>query len=51
LCWRRFHAWKKKVEGISVLTEAEWQKKREAESGSGATAGTRALTREVREID
>ena len=42
---------KKKVEGISVLTEAEWQKKREAESGSGAATGTRALTREVREID
>jgi hypothetical protein len=42
---------KKKQEAISVLTEAEWQKKREAESGSGAGAGTRALTREVREID
>jgi hypothetical protein len=42
---------KKKQEAISVLTEAEWQKKREAESGSGATAGTRAVTREMREMD
>jgi photosystem II stability/assembly factor-like uncharacterized protein len=32
---------KKKMEPISVLTEAEWQKKREAEGGSGAAAAAR----------
>jgi photosystem II stability/assembly factor-like uncharacterized protein len=32
---------KKKAEAITVLTEAEWQKKREAEGGSGAAAGMR----------
>jgi photosystem II stability/assembly factor-like uncharacterized protein len=30
---------KKKAEPISVLTEADWQKKREAQGGSGAGAG------------
>jgi hypothetical protein len=30
---------KKKVDAISVLTEAEWQKKREAEGSSGSGAG------------
>jgi hypothetical protein len=30
---------KKKAESISVLTEADWQKKREAEGSSGAGAG------------
>jgi photosystem II stability/assembly factor-like uncharacterized protein len=30
---------KKKTEAISVLTEADWQKKREAEGGAGAGAG------------
>ena len=30
---------KKKAEPITVLTEAEWQKKREAEGSSGAAAG------------
>jgi photosystem II stability/assembly factor-like uncharacterized protein len=39
---------KNKLEAISVLTEADWQKKREADSGSGAAAqaavvGTREL--------
>jgi photosystem II stability/assembly factor-like uncharacterized protein len=32
---------KKKLEAISVLTEADWQKKREAEGGSGAAAAAR----------
>jgi hypothetical protein len=32
---------KKKAEAITVLTEAEWRKKREAEGGSGAAAGMR----------
>lgn len=32
---------KKKMEAISVLTEADWQKKREAEGGSGAAAAAR----------
>src|SRR4051812_10455684 len=30
---------KKKAEPITVLTEADWQKKRDAEGGSGAAAG------------
>jgi len=32
---------KKKAEAISVLTEADWQKKRQAEGGSGLAAGMR----------
>jgi hypothetical protein len=30
---------KKKLETISVLSEADWQKKRDAESASGSSAG------------
>jgi hypothetical protein len=32
---------KKKLDAISVLTEADWQKKREAEGGSGVAAAAR----------
>jgi len=32
---------KKKAEPITVLTEADWQKKRDAEGASGSAAGTR----------
>jgi hypothetical protein len=32
---------KSKLEPIPVLTEADWQKKREAESGAGSNAGMR----------
>ncbi len=42
---------KKKADAISVLTEAEWQKKREAEGSSGAGAGMLLLATEMREID
>jgi len=42
---------KKKAEPITVLTEADWQKKRESEGGSGAAAGLRAFGNEAREID
>ncbi|MGD1080975.1 MAG: glycosyl hydrolase [Candidatus Sulfotelmatobacter sp.] len=42
---------KKKAEGITVLTEADWQKKREAEGGSGAATGMRGLTGQGREMD
>ena len=42
---------KKKLETISVLTEATWQKKREAEGGSGAGAGMRFLGLATREMD
>jgi photosystem II stability/assembly factor-like uncharacterized protein len=38
---------KKKAEPITVLTESEWQKKREAEGSSGAAAGMRFLGQEV----
>jgi photosystem II stability/assembly factor-like uncharacterized protein len=41
---------KKKAEPITVLTEADWQKKREAEGSSGSAAGLRAFG-EMREID
>ena len=41
---------KKKATPITVLTEADWQKNREAEGSSGAAAGFRAFG-EVREID
>jgi photosystem II stability/assembly factor-like uncharacterized protein len=41
---------KKKAESITVLTEAEWQKKREAEGGSGA-AGMMSHNERGREID
>jgi len=42
---------KKKAEAISVLTEADWQKKRAAEGGSGAGAGMRFFAQEVRDRD
>jgi photosystem II stability/assembly factor-like uncharacterized protein len=42
---------KKKAEAITVLTEADWQKKREAEGGSGTGAGMRVFTGQTREID
>jgi len=42
---------KKKTEAISVLTEADWQKKRAAEGGSGASAGMRFFAPEVRDRD
>ncbi len=42
---------KKKAEAISVLTEAEWQKKRAAEGGSGAGAGMRFFAQQVRDRD
>jgi photosystem II stability/assembly factor-like uncharacterized protein len=41
---------KKKAEPIVVLTEADWQRKREAEGSSGSAAGFRAFG-DVREID
>lgn len=41
---------KKKAEPITVLTEADWQKKREAE-GSGAAAGMRGIGLTSREMD
>ena len=42
---------KKKAEAISVLTEADWQKKREAEGSSGAGAGMLGREGLVREMD
>jgi photosystem II stability/assembly factor-like uncharacterized protein len=42
---------KKKADAISVLTEADWQKKRAAEGGSGAGAGMQFFGRGAREID
>jgi photosystem II stability/assembly factor-like uncharacterized protein len=42
---------KKKTEAISVLAEAEWQKKRQSESGPGAGPGMRAEAGGMREID
>ncbi|MBI3645718.1 MAG: sialidase [Acidobacteriales bacterium] len=42
---------KNKLEAISVLAEADWQKKREAEAGSGSGAGTRAAMGGMREVD
>jgi photosystem II stability/assembly factor-like uncharacterized protein len=41
---------KKKLEAISVLTEAEWQKKRASEAGT-ASAAMQATSRQLREID
>jgi len=38
---------KKKAEPISVLSEADWQKKREAEGSSGAAAGMRFFARQA----
>jgi len=42
---------KKKAESITVLTEAEWQKNREAEGSSGAGTGMMAGERRVLEMD
>ena len=42
---------KKKAEAITVLTEADWQKKRDAEGGSGAAAGARFFEGDTRETD
>ena len=42
---------KKKAESITVPTEAEWQKKREAEGSSGAGAGMLGRKGMEREID
>jgi hypothetical protein len=42
---------KKKAEAISVLSEGDWQKKREAEGGSGAGAGVRFFAREALDRD
>jgi len=42
---------KKKAEAIAVLTEADWQKKRDAEGSSGAGAGFLRALGGVREID
>jgi hypothetical protein len=42
---------KKKAEAITVLTEAEWQKRREAEGGSGAAAGARFFRGAERDTD
>ena len=42
---------KKKAEPVTVLTEADWQKKRESEGSSGAAAGLRVFGNQVREID
>jgi hypothetical protein len=42
---------KKKAEAIPVLTEAGWQKKREAEGSSGAGAGMRVSAGSMREMD
>jgi photosystem II stability/assembly factor-like uncharacterized protein len=42
---------KKKLDAISVLAVADWQKKHEAEGSSGASAGMRGETGGMREID
>ncbi|HEX4785911.1 MAG TPA: glycosyl hydrolase [Candidatus Sulfotelmatobacter sp.] len=42
---------KKKAESITVLTEADWQKKREAEGSSGAAAGMMLFSAQRREMD
>jgi hypothetical protein len=42
---------KKKLDAISVLSEADWQKKREAEGGSGAGAGMRVFAGRAGEMD
>jgi hypothetical protein len=42
---------KKNSEAIIVLTEAGWQKKRDAEGGAGSGAGMRANREEIREMD
>jgi photosystem II stability/assembly factor-like uncharacterized protein len=42
---------KKKLAAISVLSEADWQKKREAEGGSGTGSGMRVFAGREREMD
>ena len=42
---------KKNAEAITVLTEADWQKKREAEGGSGVAAGMRFFESATEEQD
>jgi hypothetical protein len=42
---------KKKAEPITVLTEADWQKKREAEGAPSAGPGLRAFEGFTREMD
>ena len=42
---------KKKAEAITVLGEADWQKKREAEGSSGAAAGARFFGGTARDTD
>ena len=42
---------KKKLDAISVLSEADWQKKREAEGGSGAGAGMRLFAGRAGQMD
>jgi len=42
---------KKKLDAIFVLTEADWQKKREAGGNSGASPGIRAEAGGMREMD
>jgi len=42
---------KRKADTISVLTEADWQKNREAEGSSGAGAGMQFFSQEQREMD
>jgi sugar-specific transcriptional regulator TrmB len=42
---------KKKLDTITVLSEADWQKKREAEGGSGAGAGMRRFAERAAETD
>jgi photosystem II stability/assembly factor-like uncharacterized protein len=42
---------KKKLNAISALSEADWQKKREAEGGSGAGAGMRLFAGRAGQMD
>ncbi len=42
---------KKKLDAISVLSEADWQKKREADGGSGTGAGMRVFAGRAGEMD
>jgi hypothetical protein len=42
---------KKKLPAMSMLTEADWQKKREAQSGAGAGASMQDADSALREMD